>query len=654
MAIFRRVGQPQIRTGFPNIGRWAKREAGNGDWSGGKMRLFWRVTLIVLALVLIVGGYAGYRTLSGKPFAFNHLLDRQLAYFLLDDPETLTSLGMVDGGWLDFHSDSLTELSLAKRASDAARLHRYIAQIKEWDRAELDPQEQISYDMALQVFEAFASYDKYDWLGANGDLYPINQIGGIHIGLPNFMQFQHKVSNGLTARNYVSRLRAMGVKIDAAEKDLVRQASLGVVPPDFILDKTISGLTSFLSKTPDQNALVAAYKTRLAKLTDVSAEEQAQLNADALAAVRDVVYPAYQRLRARLQELRKTASHDAGVWRLKQGDEFYAARLRDMTTTTLTADEIHAYGLSEVARITAEMDAILKSQGLNQGTVGERMDKLRLDPRFALQNNPTDRERVLSIYRADTARAMALAPQYFSRLPKAPVEVHAVPEFAQEGSAGAYYEQPALDGTRPGRVFVNLRDVGEWPIWAIHSTAFHEGVPGHHFQIALSQELEGLPMLRKLLTPPAFAEGWALYSELLSKEMGLYKDDPFGDLGRLNAELFRAVRLVVDTGMHAKRWSREQAITYMRDTTGNSEGDVTAEIERYVVWPGQACAYKLGMRSIMAMRDKARSELGSRFDIKTFHAAVLENGGLPLNIFETNMNNWIAAQKGAPQQQAAH
>jgi uncharacterized protein (DUF885 family) len=247
---------------------------------------------------------------------------------------------------------------------------------------------------------------------------------------------------------------------------------------------------------------------------------------------------------------------------------------------------------------------------------------------------------------------MDLAPQYFSRLPKAAVEVHAVPDFAQEGSAGAYYEQPALDGTRPGRVFVNLRDVGEWPLWAIHSTAFHEGVPGHHFQIALAQELDGLPMLRKIFAPSAFAEGWALYSERLAKEMGLYANDPFGDLGRLNAELFRAVRLVFDTGMHAKRWPREQAIAYMRDTTGNSEGDVIAEIERYVVWPGQACAYKLGMRSIMAVRDRARAELGNRFDIKAFHAAVLENGGLPLDLFEANMGRWIAAQRAGAQQHA--
>ena len=436
--------------------------------------------------------------LIGTPFAFNTLLDRQLAYFLLDDPETLTSLGIVDGTWLDFHSGKLTEYSLAKRAHDYDRLRGYIAEIKEWNSAELDPQEQISYDMAIETFGHILDYEKFPWLGANGDLYQVNQIGGVQNSILTFMQFQHKVSNGLTARNYVSRLVAIGVKLDAVEKDVERQASLGVVPPDFILDKTIAGMLTFLAKPPEQNALVTAFVTRLAKVEDVDADEQAQLKAEAIAAVRDNIYPAYRRIMDELRKLREHATHDAGVWRLPGGDAYYAARLRDMTTTNLTPDQIHAYGLSEVARITGEMDAILRAQGMTEGTVGSRMDALRVDPRFALQNNDADRARVLATYRSDVARAMALAPRYFSRLPKAPVEVVAVPDFAQEGSAGAYYEQPALDGSRPGRVFVNLRDVAEWPIWGIHSTAFHEGVPGHHFQIALAQELDGLPLLRRV------------------------------------------------------------------------------------------------------------------------------------------------------------
>jgi len=618
------------------------------------MRRFWRITLRVLMVALVAAGYVGYRELIGTPFTFNTLLDRQLAYFLLDDPETLTSLGIVDGTWLDFHSGKLTEYSLAKRAHDYDRLRGYIAEIKEWQHDELNPQEQISYDMALETYGHFLDYEKFPWLAANGDLYPVNQIGGIQNTLLTFMQFQHKISNALTARNYIERLKAIGAKLDAVEKDLERQAALGVVPPDFILDKTSAGMATFLAKPPEQNALVTEFVSRLSKLEDVDTDTQARLKADAIAAVRDNIYPAYRRVADELHKMREHATHDAGVWRLPGGDAYYAARLRDMTTTDMTPDQIHAYGLAEVARITGEMDAILRSQGLIEGTVGQRMDKLRLDPRFALRNNDTDRARVLATYRSDVARAMALAPRYFSRLPKAPLEVVAVPDFAQQGSAGAYYEQPALDGSRPGRVFVNLRDVAELPIWAIHSTAFHEGVPGHHFQIALAQEIDSLPLLRRVYGPASFAEGWALYAENLAHDMGLYQDDPVGDLGRLRDELFRAVRLVVDTGMHAKRWSREQAISYMRDTTGNAEGDVVAEIERYVVWPGQACAYKIGMKSMIAMRDRARAELGSRFDIRAFHAAVLENGALPLDIFERNMARWTAEQKAAQPQQVAH
>jgi uncharacterized protein (DUF885 family) len=311
----------------------------------------------------------------------------------------------------------------------------------------------------------------------------------------------------------------------------------------------------------------------------------------------------------------------------------------------MTADEIHNYGLSEVTRITAEMDALLKAQGMKDGTVGERMNKLRIDPRFAFKNTDEDRARVLKEYKDDVARALAAAPKYFSKLPKAPVEVRAVPKYAEQGEAGAYYNQPALDGSRPGIVFVNLRDVTENPSWANHTTAFHEGVPGHHFQLALAQEIKGLPMLRRVFTPSSFAEGWALYAERFAKEMGMYDNDPFGDLGRLRDELFRATRLVVDTGMHAKHWSREQAIDYMMKTTGMAESDVTAEIERYVVWPGQACAYKIGMKTILDMRAKAKAELGDKFDLKAFHAAVLLNGGMPLDVFENSIDRWIAEQK---------
>lgn len=609
------------------------------------MRPFWRVFWSILLVIAVVGGYAGYRTVWGKPFGFNTLLDRQLAFFLLENPQTLTSLGLIDGTWFDFHSGKLDEYSLAKREHDYKVLHGYIAQIKEWNRNDLTPQEQISYDITTEFFNHNLQYEKFPWLGAGGDLYPTNQFMGAQTGYPDFMQFQHVVRNAKTARHYVDRLNGIGERIDQVNADIQRQAGLGVIPPDFSVDKTIEELNSFLAPKPEDHSLVTSFVEKLNKLDDLDAGEKDQLKNAAVAAVRDSIYPAYQRLLRREQELRTKATHDAGVWRLPEGDAYYAARLREQTTTNLSADEIHNYGLSEVTRITNEMDALLKSQGMSEGTVGERITKLNSDPRFALKNTDEDREKVLKEYRDDIARIMKEAPKYFSKLPKAPVEVRAVPKYSEQGSAGAYYNQPALDGSRPGVVFVNLRDVTENPLWSNHTTAFHEGVPGHHFQLALAQEIEGLPMLRRVFSPSSFAEGWALYSERVAKEMGMYEGDPFGDLGRLRDELFRAVRLVVDTGMHAKHWTREQAIDYMTKTTGMGEKDTTAEIERYVVWPGQACAYKMGMKSIMDVRAKAEAELGDKFDIKAFHAAVLLNGGMPLDVFEAYMTRWIAEQK---------
>ena len=345
-------------------------------------------------------------------------------------------------------------------------------------------------------------------------------------------------------------------------------------------------------------------------------------------------------------ELRKVATHDAGIWHVKGGDAYYADQLKFLTSTDMTPTEIHQYGLSEVIRITAEMDTILKSLGMPDGTVGARMDALAKDPRFAFQNTDADRARMLAGYVQLLDHVKTLLPQYFSFIPKQPLEVRRVPPFAEKGSAGAYYERPSLGGGRPGVFFANLRNVGETPRWAMPTLAYHEGIPGHHLQISTAMSIPDLPYARRFNFLPAYSEGWALYAEHLAGDMGLYKNDPYGDLGRLQAELFRAVRLVVDTGMHSQHWSREQAIDYMQSTTGMAQTDVTAEVERYVVWPGQACAYKIGMKTILGLREKARAELGPNFDLKEFHAEVLENGAMPLWLLQKNVDSWIAQRQG--------
>jgi uncharacterized protein (DUF885 family) len=342
--------------------------------------------------------------------------------------------------------------------------------------------------------------------------------------------------------------------------------------------------------------------------------------------------------------LPKTTTDD-GVWKLPDGEDFYAYALRDNTTTSLKPDEVHALGLSEVTRIETEMRALLDANGFAGQPIGASMDKLAKDPRFLFSNDDKGRAEALAEYTRLIDTATQRSTQLFLTVPKAKCEVHRVPEFKEATSSGAYYNPGAQDGSRPGIFFANLRDMNEVPKWGMPTLAYHEGVPGHHWQLSIAQELKGLPQFRKVLPFTAYAEGWALYCEWLAKKAGWYDNDPFGDLGRLQAELFRAVRLVVDTGIHAKYWTREEAIKYMREKTGMGEKEVTAEIERYIVMPGQACAYKVGMLKIQELRARAEQQLGEKFDQREFHETVLKNGALPLEILEEQVNDYIRKKK---------
>jgi len=303
---------------------------------------------------------------------------------------------------------------------------------------------------------------------------------------------------------------------------------------------------------------------------------------------------------------------------------------------------VHALGLAEVDRIHAEMDALLKAQGLSSGTAAVRVQALHKDPRFLLPNTDEGRAQLLAKYRQILDEVNARMPEYFRTVPTTKLTVERVPIASEKGSAGAYYQAAAMDGSRPGTFYANLRDVRETATWTMKTLAYHEGIPGHHFQGALAQNLKDLPLIRQETLYTAYAEGWALYAERLAAEIGMYKDDPLGDLGRLEAEMFRATRLVVDTGLHAQGWTREQAIAYMVDNTGMNESEVISEVERYMGQPGQACAYKIGQIKILALRERAKAALGSKFNLKDFHAVVLENGGVPLTVLETLVDQWIA------------
>jgi uncharacterized protein (DUF885 family) len=383
----------------------------------------------------------------------------------------------------------------------------------------------------------------------------------------------------------------------------------------------------------------------VAKIDGMTDEQRAAFQKKIETAITDRVYPAYHKLIDYFTALLPKTTTDDGVWKLPDGDAFYAYALRKNTTTTLKPEEVHDLGLREVERIEGEMRALLDANGFAGRPIGEAMDALGKDPRFLFSNDDKGRADALAEYTRLIDDAIERCRLLFATVPKAKIQVQRVPVFKEATSAGAYYNGASMDGARPGIFYANLRDMNEIPKWGMRTLAYHEGVPGHHWQIATAQELKGLPQFRKLIPFTAYQEGWALYTEWLAKEAGWYEGDPFGDLGRLQAELFRAVRLVVDTGIHSKRWPREQAIAYMREKTGMGEKEVTAEIERYIVNPGQACAYKVGMLKIQELRKRAQTELGTKFDQRQFHDVVLKNGALPLEILEEQVVAYIQRTK---------
>ncbi len=596
----------------------------------------------VLGLVVLAAGYGTYIVFINP--SLHMTVNKQTFAMLLDNPELITQLGAIEGGMLDFHSGKLSDASWERREQELARTRENVAEIEAYDPSDLGEQEKLTREVMIWFYGASLAYADIPW-SQGGSPYPVNQMFGVQNGFPRFMAFIHVVRNEKTARNYVARLNAVGVKFDQVIGVVTKQAELGDVPPTFVIDKVVAEMKGFIATPVAESPLYTGYVENLKKI-GLGEEDQARFAGEAEAAISGTVYPAYQRLIATMEGLSARSTPDAGIWKQPQGDAYYAQALRQQTTTDMTPQQVHDIGLAEVARISAEMDAILQSQGMSEGSVGARMKALGEDPQYHFEDSDKGRLDILDEYTRLIDEIAQRMPEAFETIPPQKLEVVRVPPFSEAGSAGAYYNPPAMDGSRPGRFFANLRDVKETPKWSMKTLAYHEGIPGHHFQIALSLNLD-LPIARSRLPFTAYAEGWALYAERVAWEMGMYENDPLGDLGRLQAELFRAVRLVVDTGLHYKRWSREQAIAYMIDTTGIAEGDVTAEIERYAVMPGQACAYKIGMLKILELREKAKAALGDRFDLKAFHSAVLDNGPMPLTVLETVIDGWIAAQKGA-------
>ncbi len=605
--------------------------------------------------------------------AFDGFVDDTTRAIVADSPELATRAGLsVDIAGANFaaHLDDRSAAALDRRRGAALR---YDADIRGFDRATLEPDEQITYDVLSAHFRAAAAgarytYGRYE--GIDGfSPYVLNQLDSAFLTLPDFMDSRARVTSIRDALDYVSRLKDVAVAIDAETARARTDADAGIIPPDFVIDRTLAALDAVNGTHPSTWTYVTAFRRKLEAIvgpmgpsdpaavapTGVApaappaeaAKKQDFTRARALLAqaetiVATKIYPAHLRAAALLRSIRPRATHDAGIQRLPDAAAYYAAALAQNTTTELTPARIHAIGLERVAALTAELDGALRVQALTEGTTGQRLALLTADPRFQYADTDEGRAALLSDVQGRVTRLMALAPQQFGTLPKAKVEVRRVPTVLEPSSSGAYYEAPSLDGAQPGIYYINLRSLAEMTKIDLPTQDYHEAVPGHHFQIALAQEQTQLPLIRRIIGSNAYAEGWGLYAEQLADEMGLYENDPIGRIGFLRWRLWRAARLVVDTGLHSQGWSREQGIAYLAEVTGDAPGVVVSEVERYAVWPGQACGYEIGRLEIERLREKARRGLGARFELKKFHDIVLLNGDVPLPVLETLVDRWIA------------
>ncbi len=560
--------------------------------------------------------------------AFDAWADEFAAEWIRADPMEATDAQYFTGAEQDALDRQLTPITAEARAEQVARARAGLERLAQFDRAALDATQRVSADMLAWQLDTVIRNDAF-----NDHQFVFNQFWGLQTGLVNFLSRTHPIRNRRDIENYLARLELVAGQMDEGIAQARDRGERGFLPPKFILAATLGQFDRFLEGTAAQNILVTSLAERAAKLADLSETDRATFTAIAEKIVQAQVIPAFERARALLAAQLPASTDDAGLWRLPGGREAYAAALRHYTTTDLTAGEIHAIGLAEVARIEAEMDRLFRQLGYTEGSIKDRYTKLNLDSQPPAEPDP--RPALIARYEEILADAVKRAEPLFDLRPSAPCVVRRVPAFTEKNSS-AHYTPPARDGSQPGVFWAPLPG----PVYRVlymRTLTYHEAIPGHHFQIALQQEMADLPRFRRDRVfgfISAHGEGWALYAEQLASEFGWYEGDLHGQLGQLEAELFRARRLVVDTGLHAMKWTRQQAIDY---------GLLPSEVERYVVVPGQACSYKIGMLRFLKLREKARAALGDKFELKEFHNAVLRAGTVPLAVLETVVDDYIAA-----------
>jgi uncharacterized protein (DUF885 family) len=579
---------------------------------------------------------------AGEDAKLRTKLDAMFETLVDDSPRFATSLGL-DKGKRAALKSQLDDNSNAAKARRLERSRGWLKDLKAVDRTKLSPSSKVDLDVVLyQQENAVRNGDKYKFgdVGGNFSPYVISQRGGAYANVPDFLDSQHKVANTDDAEAYLSRLRAFAVSMD---NDLARQrvdVAAGVIPPDFVCDLSIGQMKALRDQPVEKIILVTSIgkKAKDANLTGDWAGRAAKI-------VQGEVFPALDRQIAAMQAVRAKAKPDTGAWALPNGDAYYADAVKASTTTNYSPQEVHQLGLDQVADISGRLDAILKAQGMTQGTVAQRLAKLNEDPKQVYPANDDGRAQMLADLNVHVTEMYKLLPLAFRTLPKAKVEVRRVPVFIQDGAANGYYQSAALDGSRPAAFYINLKETADWPRYNLATLAYHETVPGHHLQIALAQESDKIPILRRAgFGFSAFSEGWALYAEQLADEIGAYNGDPLGQAGYLQSLLFRAARLVTDTGIHYKRWGRAKATQYMVDTIGNTPSRAQREVERYFSSPGQANSYKVGHTVWVKVREEAKAKLGPRFDLKAYHDAVLLSGAMPLTVLQRHVSEWVATQ----------
>lgn len=566
----------------------------------------------------------------------NQFFAREYQKEIEESPETQTRRGMKTdyGKWDDYSNLKYSEdLEQAKKRMD------YLDKV---DTAALDEEAKLSYALYRRQVQNEIDDYKYRFYS-----YPIEQMHGLHAELPAFLINMHRIDSVPDAKAYIKRLVGLEKVMDDIIEQLQIREQNGIIPPKFVFDRTLDASRNLIKGKPFTNSaesstLMQDFTSKIENL-EISDEEKTELIGEAETALVDHVQPAYEKLIEFQENQQQRATEEAGVWKFPKGEEFYNNALQRVTTTNLTAEEIHEIGLNEVARIHGEMEKIMEEVGF-EGSLEDFFEFMKNDKQFYYENTEEGKEAYLKKAKDIINNMKEMLPELFNTQPEADIVVKAVEPFREKSAGKAFYQQPAIDGSRPGTYYANLYDMAAMPKYEMEALAYHEGIPGHHMQIAIAQELDSIPEFRKFSFYTAYVEGWGLYSEYIPKEIGFYKD-PYSDFGRLAMELWRSCRLVVDTGIHAKKWTRQEGIDYYKENTPAAESACVKMVERHIVMPGQATAYKIGMNKILDLREKAKEQLGEQFDIREFHDVVLTDGALPLTILESRVDSWVNSKK---------